>query len=286
MIAKLVVWGSDRTTALGKLHACLSEYNIDGLPTNVDFLMRLANHDQFAAGNVDTDFITRHYDELFPKQVTQPDPKDVCASAMAAVLSDSCAFVNPKSRDAQSPFVTEAGSRSNHALVKPVLLTFRDVKVEPQVVFVGGDRYQVQYDGNTYDVIASLHTDGNVTRLECNVDGDIVRLNVVLRDDIIRLFGETGSITFKRQLPKYLSQSAASGAASGAAVAPMPGVVEKVNVQPGDQVKAGDPLVVMIAMKMEYVIKAPKDGKVAKVPHAVGDFVAKGTLLVNFEEEA
>ena len=40
MIAKLVVWGSDRTAALGKLHSCLSEYNIDGLPTNVDFLMR------------------------------------------------------------------------------------------------------------------------------------------------------------------------------------------------------------------------------------------------------
>ena len=65
----------------------------------------------------------------------------------------------------------------------------------------------------------------------------------------------------------------------------MPGVIEKVNVAVGDQVEAGDPLVVMIAMKMEYVIKAPKSGRVSKVPHSVGDFVTKDTVLVDFDEE-
>ncbi len=50
--------------------------------------------------------------------------------------------------------------------------------------------------------------------------------------------------------------------------------------------KAGDPLVVMIAMKMEYVIRSPKDGTVAKVLHNVGDFVAKDTPLVSFQEES
>ena len=64
----------------------------------------------------------------------------------------------------------------------------------------------------------------------------------------------------------------------------MPGVVEKVNVKDGDLVNAGDPLVVMIAMKMEYVIKAPKTGVVSKVPHKVGDFVTKGTPLVEFAD--
>ena len=59
----------------------------------------------------------------------------------------------------------------------------------------------------------------------------------------------------------------------------------KVNVKDGDTVKAGDPLVVMIAMKMEYVIRSPKDGVVSKVLHRVGDFVAKDTPLVSFVEE-
>ena len=47
MIAKLVVWGKDRDSALLKLRSCLSEYNIDGLSTNVDFLMDLSGHPEF-----------------------------------------------------------------------------------------------------------------------------------------------------------------------------------------------------------------------------------------------
>ena len=60
MIAKLVVWGKDRPSALQKLHSCLAQYNIDGLNTNVNFLMDLAAHPEFSAGNVDTDFIPRY----------------------------------------------------------------------------------------------------------------------------------------------------------------------------------------------------------------------------------
>ena len=84
-------------------------------------------------------------------------------------------------------------------------------------------------------------------------------------------------------VPKYKS-AAAGGGSLGDAVAPMPGVIEKVAVEDGAVVAAGDPLIVMIAMKMEYVIKAPKDGVVEKVSHKVGDFVAKNTPLVQFKE--
>jgi len=288
MIAKLVVWGSDRTTALGKLHTCLSQYNIDGLPTNVDFLMRLANHDEFAAGNVDTDFISRHYDQLFPEKAKLPQASDVFKAVMASVLSEGAAFsAAAKAADAFSPFDAEAGARANHFLTKKIALKFGDdVTVEPEVVFLGGNRYQINYEGQKYEVEAERDVTDDVTRIVCNVDGSVSKTNFVLRDDLIRLFGESGSVSFRRKLPKFLTKSGAGGDGSGAAaVAPMPGVVEKVNVGVGDEVEAGDPLVVMIAMKMEYVIKAPKKGKVCSVPHNVGDFVQKGTLLVDFTEE-
>lgn len=68
-------------------------------------------------------------------------------------------------------------------------------------------------------------------------------------------------------------------------VAPMPGVIDKINVSDNQAVKAGDPLVVMIAMKMEYVIKAPKDGIIERVVHKVGDFVQKNSPLVHFKDE-
>lgn len=64
MIAKLVVWGPDRDAALRQLRACLAEYNIAGLATNVNFLLDLAAHPEFVRGNVDTEFIPRHYDQV------------------------------------------------------------------------------------------------------------------------------------------------------------------------------------------------------------------------------
>ena len=85
-------------------------------------------------------------------------------------------------------------------------------------------------------------------------------------------------------VPKYKS-AAAGGGSLGDAVAPMPGVIVKVAVEDGAVVAAGDPLIVMIAMKMEYVIKAPKAGTVKKVNTKLGDFVEKGKVLVSFAED-
>lgn len=66
-------------------------------------------------------------------------------------------------------------------------------------------------------------------------------------------------------------------------MAPMPGVLDKVFVKPGDSVKAGTPLAVLIAMKMEHVLKAATDGVVKAVPNAEGSNVKKGAVLVAFE---
>jgi 3-methylcrotonyl-CoA carboxylase alpha subunit len=293
MIAKLVVWGSDRTAALSKLHTCLSEYNIDGLPTNVDFLMRLASHQEFVAGDVDTDFIQRNFDGLFPNKdkTIATRSEDLCAGAMAYILGDQN---SPKSQfqknlDSTSPFASELNTRMNHFLTKKVSLKSGNTECEVTVICMGRNKYKIQLeDGQIFSISANLKTEGNVTELECDIDGAISRQRVVYRTDgsgQIRLFGEHGSTKFERKLPKFLTQKSSSAGSGDSAVAPMPGVVEKINVQEGDDVKAGDPLVVMIAMKMEYVIKAPKTGTVTKVPHRIGDFVTKGTALVEFADE-
>lgn len=84
--------------------------------------------------------------------------------------------------------------------------------------------------------------------------------------------------------PKFVTaDSAMEGANAGSVIAPMPGVLDKVFVKPGDSVKAGTPLAVLIAMKMEHVLKAAKDGVVKAVPNAEGENVRKGAVLVAFE---
>ena len=122
MIAKLVVWGEDRDSALRKLRACLSEYNIQvmlyiivilmfiinyiqGLSTNVNFLMDLSSHPEFVAGNVDTEFIPRHYDSLFPEK--KISDISLCQAVVAGVLSDNKSPQN--TLDLNSPFAHLTG---------------------------------------------------------------------------------------------------------------------------------------------------------------------------------
>ena len=266
MIAKLVVWGPDRHSALMKLHACLAEYNINGLANNVNFLMDLAAHPEFVNGNVDTDFIQRHYDELFPKR--QIKNSQICAATMATVLNESKAFVG--------------GKAVNSLLRRKLEWTVNGQEFLVFLTYNGGNNYTIRIGDTDHSV--SAHYDAE-NLLNITVDGEIHKLKAVQNGAEMKLFHrDFGSLAFTQTLPKYLSQQIGGGSL-GSAVAPMPGVIEKVNVAAGDQVEAGDPLVVMIAMKMEYVIKAPKSGKVSKVPHAVGDFVTKDTVLVDFDED-
>jgi pyruvate carboxylase subunit B len=72
--------------------------------------------------------------------------------------------------------------------------------------------------------------------------------------------------------------------ASGAVVAPMPGLVVRVHVVEGQQVEAGAGLVVVEAMKMENELRAPRAGAVGKIHVTVGQTVEKGALLVTVDD--
>ena len=111
MIAKLVVWGPDRNSALLKLRSCLAEFNISGLSTNINFLMDLASHPEFIQGNVDTEFIPRYYDQLFKER--KPNASRVCEAVLALILTE-----NSRHAAAQDPFFVETGARLNHCMLR------------------------------------------------------------------------------------------------------------------------------------------------------------------------
>jgi 3-methylcrotonyl-CoA carboxylase alpha subunit len=106
----------------------------------------------------------------------------------------------------------------------------------------------------------------------------------------VHIFDSAGQFRFIIPEPKWRAEtgsgSAGSGAGAGSLSAPMPGVVEKLFVNEGHTVTAGDALVVMIAMKMEYVIKAPFGGTVERVNCTVGESVSRGVQLVSITASA
>lgn len=281
MIAKLVVWGPDRNSALRLLQQCLSQYNIVGLKNNVNFLLDLASHKQFALGNVHTDFIPQYKNELFPEKV--PTDFMICQAALGLVLSERRYLHKVASQDRFSPFTSLNGMRLNTLFLRQLQLQYKDKKFNLEFEYNQDGSYEALINGKRYNVRGSILTTDKYTELTASVDGHTSKSRIVMSGQNINIFSATGAYEFSLPLPKFVSTESDSGAKKGA-VAPMPGVIEKVLVQNGTEVKQGDPIIVMIAMKMEYVIKAPKPGIIEKVLFKVGDNVPKNANLVKYQE--
>ncbi|XP_055337093.1 methylcrotonoyl-CoA carboxylase subunit alpha, mitochondrial-like [Paramacrobiotus metropolitanus] len=282
MIAKLVVWGEDRATALQKLRNLLNGYHISGLPTNINFLARLCDNPSFQAAEVHTDFIKEHFKELFP-DASSADPTSLAEAALGVLLSSSAASRAPVDLFSD-PFDVEKNWRMNHAPTRNVRLRAGGKDYDVQVVSGAGGKYVLKCLGKEMVVEGQGAEKDGAWEIKALVDGRGSRFKLVSSDGQIQLFRKNGSTTYDLPAHKYESLLSHGQGGAGEAIAPMPGVVEKILVQPGQNVSAGDPLIVMIAMKMEYVIKAPKAGVIKKVAYKPGDNVKKGDQLVYYEE--
>lgn len=289
MIAKLVVWGEDRTSALMKMRAQLTEYNIVGVDTNLDFLLDLCHHSEFISGNVHTNFIEQHRSELLA-QKTPPD-HIIIQAALAVVLGErlEAEKAAAASQGPFSPFFSEFGFRLNHLLVRDISFTYGKQVITVQVTHKKQDGVLMRINGaeKQFDISGTLSmTDGRLNII-CHMDKRVVKSHVVITPTDIHLFTKDGSYQFALPVPKFMSvEKEGVGAMGGdVAVAPMPGVVEKLYVTVGDIIKMGEPLFVIIAMKMEFVIRAPRDGQVEKIYCHVGENVPKNAVLVKFVKD-
>uniref|UniRef100_A0AAQ5ZAE8 Methylcrotonoyl-CoA carboxylase subunit alpha, mitochondrial n=1 Tax=Amphiprion ocellaris TaxID=80972 RepID=A0AAQ5ZAE8_AMPOC len=259
MIAKLVVWGEDRSAALKKLRYCLRQYNIVGLNTNIDFLLSLSGHPEFEAGNVTTSFIPQHYADLFPTP-RAPSGATICQAALGLLLKErkhTQEFTETSTKPS-SPFGSSSGWRSNIHFNRNMTLQLGDKREEEM--------------------------EGGASFLHCSVNRVKSRPKLVILDNTVHLFSTEGSSQVSVPVLKHLAGVSGSGA-QGGAVAPMTGTIEKVLVKAGDKVNVGDPLMVMIAMKMEHTIRAPKSGVIKRVFFSEGSQANRHAALVELEEE-
>lgn len=285
MIAKLVVWGEDRAAALKRLRYCLRQYNIVGLNTNIEFLLSLSGHPEFEAGNVHTSFIPQHYDQLFPAP-TAPSKEVLCQAALGLLLKEKrhTQEFSAMSNDSGSPFGLSCGRRLNMLFNRTMTLQLGESKVQVVVTYNPDGTYSMQTGGEVFLVSGELQQEGEATYLRCSVNGTMSRPKLVILNGTVHLFSMEGSAEVSLPVPKYLAGISVSGSQAGA-VAPMTGTIEKVLVKAGDAVKKGDPLMVMLAMKMEHTIRAPKAGVIKRVLFAEGSQANRHAALVELEEE-
>ena len=287
MIAKIIVHGADRNTALNNLKTALSDTRVAGLETNAAFLYALAKDEDFAAGSVSTRYIEHHEEALFTRP--SPDARVYAAALMAAGLPGGGEAVS--SRD---PWDALAGFRLNRPVKSVHWIGIDDAPALARVHGSAG-RYEVEIepkasaearrDGDfggaplTFAFEGRIEADGEV---RLTIDSHAFAAFVAPQGDGVRVF--IGADTWDVSFPNPLSGAVGHGSAEGSLTAPLPGVVTLLSASPGDKVEAGAPLLIMEAMKMEHTVKAPFDGVVKAYRFKPGDQVSDGDLMVDFDE--
>ncbi|MFF3031356.1 biotin carboxylase N-terminal domain-containing protein [Streptomyces rubiginosohelvolus] len=250
MLSKVIAYGPDRATAIRKLRAALADTVILGVPTNAGFLRRLLAHPDVVAGSLDTGLVEREAEGLVPDGV----PDEVYAAA-AAVRLDALA-PRPDAGGWTDPFSVPDGWRTG-GVRAPLLFPLRVSGREPVThgapagATVTADRVTVELDG----AVGHFHRSG----------------------DWLGRDGDTWHVQDHDPVEASLSGAGRSGADTLAA--PMPGTVTVVKVAVGDEVEAGQSLLVVEAMKMEHVISAPHAGTVTELDVSAGATVAMDQVL-------
>ncbi|MEU9121811.1 acetyl-CoA carboxylase biotin carboxylase subunit [Streptomyces sp. NPDC048506] len=254
MLAKVIAHGPDRASALRRLRAALAQTVTLGVTTNAGFLRRLLAHPDVVSGELDTGLVEREAAGLACGEV----PDEVYAAA-AAVRQ---AALEPEVADGgwRDPFDTPDGFRLG-GLAAPVRHWLR----------VPG------HDPVPYDVDPGTPA-GQLEPGRVRVTVDDVQHTFHRSGDWLGRDGDSWQVTTHDPVAAAL-RGAAGGHGADTLAAPMPGTVTVVKVAVGQEVTAGQGLLVVEAMKMEHVISAPHAGTVTELDVTVGSTVAMDQVL-------
>jgi 3-methylcrotonyl-CoA carboxylase alpha subunit len=279
MIAKLIVWGEDRAQALARLDAALQQTHILGPATNVAFLRRVVASRSFASADLDTALIERERPALF-ETPGLPLPQAIAAVAAQVLEAD-------RQRVDADPWSQRDGWRLHGGAPRRLHLR-RSTATGPAEVVEAAEQAPDCVIERAHDGSMHLSVGAERWTFSARSLGDD-RFDVQLGDHRFTaavyacgarhaVFCNAGSLELLAVDP--LAQAGAAAGHAGGLAAPMPGKLVALLAVPGEQVKRGQALAVMEAMKMEHTIIAPRDGVVASLLHAVGDQVAEGGELL------
>ncbi|MBU1436737.1 MAG: acetyl/propionyl/methylcrotonyl-CoA carboxylase subunit alpha [Gammaproteobacteria bacterium] len=267
MIAKLIVWDESRDRAISRMRRALNDYRIAGVKTNLNFLTRLVEHPAFGRAELDTHFIEHHQADLFAPEQNEPTQALILA-AMYLLLKQQ------PSEQTTSPWQSAIGWRMNEQAKVSFALSHDDTTQQVSIT-----QQATGFVVTVADLSVMLQAQLTADELTANINGHQRKVRISQFDDTVSVFIKQQRFDFDY---KTTVEVAAADESAGSLKAPMNGTVVAVLVSAGQRVEAGQTLLVMEAMKMEYAIKAPVAGVVNALFYAAGDLVKDGAELVDF----
>lgn len=268
MIAKLIVGGPDRASAVQKLKAALEDYEIAGPITNIEFLKRVCQHPSFIAGDVETGFIPKHRENLFHNE--SPAPEVYAQAALGTILREAATPKNRLSlRGSASGFT---GGFQNRLLRFSTGMETGGKEVSGMSVQVNqraNETFDVFVDGTPYLGVKS-HWDSDNMLLTSYFPHTRLDTRLVVDEGKITIFQHGTQYRLQYAIPKWMEKAMGIKDIANSVLAPMPCKVLRVLVAEGDSVAKDQALVVIESMKMETTIRSPQDGIISRVVHGQG----------------
>lgn len=275
MLGKLIAYGHDREAARLRLRRALTDLTLHGVISNADFLGRILDEPEFAAGRFDTGYIPRHFPDA---KRAEPAPSDAHWAVAAMLLYWDDAWRLQSS----AGFGRELASWANsHHSPSYVLLDFEQTQRRLLLRHPGGRHCNVQLDGVEYHFVVD-QCDGFERQFYFE---DVKRTARYSRDGE-QLWVSYAGATWCFEDATLRPPKAAVAGSDGRICAGSDGRVLAVKVAVGDTVKAGQTVAVVEAMKMEFQLSTPIPGTVQAIHVAAGDQVANRQLLIELEPDA
>jgi propionyl-CoA carboxylase alpha chain len=274
MLAKVIAHAPTRQEASQRLAKALSDMVVFGVRTNLPLLIQVLRHPEFLAGKLNTHFIGNHI-----ALDRQPTPEQQEADRLHAV---ALALWLQEQHRAQTPVWRgiPSGWRNNPSQMQEISFTADDAEIQVSYRVNSRGDIDVVVDGVSRKAAVFEWSDAHIA----------IAIDEVRRSFTLATHGELHyahsifGTSELREVPRF--PSALRQEVHGGCLAPMPGKILAVRVEPGQSVKKGETLIILEAMKMEHEVVAPHDGVVREVLAEVGQQVDTGAVLAVLEEAA
>ena len=274
MIAKLCAWGPGRDAAVDGMARALEDFHVEGVGQNIPFLSAVMDQARFREGRLSTAYIAEEFPEGFhglEPSGFQLDVMTVVAVCMHKTLGARALRNGGRAREARQDWVVRLGPVS------------RAVRVSGED---GGFRIELPEEGRTLQLTQAVWKPGEplfrglldetpfTVSVKREAEGFRIRHRAARAH--VRVLTPVAAELYAR-LPERAPVDT-----SRLVMSPMPGLVVSIDVVPGQEVKEGETVAVIEAMKMQNIIKAERDGVVKVVGAKAGDSVAADDVLVEF----
>lgn len=277
MIGKLITSGKNRNEAIQKSVAALKHYIIQGIDTNIPFLIQVLQTDAFQQNQVSTKYCDQHVAEILQKMAQEKQK-----SPTLPVIAGGLLFVYPANKSTPDSIWHQVGYWRHIPVIHFTLDEKEDTAAWKKLT---QDCYLLQYQDQEWMVMQKSATDHHYKFL---INDKLYSCFISENEDgSLNITYEAFNFRFKRSdilgKGQLISKDTTDTVSDNKLISPMPGKVIKLYVKAGDQVKKGETILIVEAMKMENNIIAPRDVTIKEVLVSEQDMVERNKTLVLIE---